>query len=421
MKILIIGNGGREHALTWKIAQSPDVSAVWVAPGNAGTATEPKAHNIAIPVTDCHALCKFALKEGIDLTIVGPEAALAAGITDVFRQAGLAIFAPTKAAAMLEISKDYCKDFLTTHHIPTATYCSFTHLDAAIHYLKQHTLPVVIKADGLAAGKGVVITDDLQTAITTVTDMLSGSSFGTAGACVVIEEFLSGTEMSYIVMVDGDHVLPLASSKDHKRRDNDDQGPNTGGMGAISPSPLLTPELEKIILDKIIYPTVIGMKQNGTPYTGFLYAGLMIDAHHQPKVLEFNCRLGDPETQALLPRLKSDLAQLCLQATQQKLHETSIEWTSETAITVVMASKGYPEQYTTGDVIHGLNTQLGDHVVTFFSGVALRHNELVTQGGRVLSVTALGETAEVAYNNAYTTVKKITWDGCYYRTDIGTH
>lgn len=419
MKVLIIGNGGREHALTWKIAQSPAVSTIWVAPGNVGTAAEPKTQNIAIPATDCHALCAFALKEAIDLTIVGPEAALAVGITDVFKQAGLAIFAPTKAAAMLEISKDYCKHFLATHHIPTATYCSFTDLDSAITYLKQHPLPVVIKADGLAAGKGVVIADDLETAIAAVTDMLSGAAFGVAGACVVIEEFLLGTEMSYIVMVDGDHVLPLASSQDHKRRDNGNHGPNTGGMGAISPSPLLTPALEKAILDTIIYPTVLGMKKNGTPYTGFLYAGLMIDSHHHPKVLEFNCRLGDPETQALLPRLKSDLASLCLQATRKKLHETTIEWTDATAIAVVMASHGYPDHYTTGHVIHGWNDHLGDHVVTFLSGTTLQHNQLVTQGGRVLSVTALGETREVAYNSAYAAVKKINWDGCYYRTDIG--
>ena len=419
MKILIIGSGGREHALAWKVAQSNHVSIVWVAPGNEGTAAQAKTKNIAIPVTDCIALREFALREKIDLTIVGPEAALAAGIADVFHDAGLAIFAPTKAAAMLEISKDYCKDFLITHNIPTAAYRSFTDIELAIAYLKQHALPVVIKADGLAAGKGVVITDDLTTAITTVTDMLNGNSFGTAGACVVIEEFLTGTEMSYIVMVDGDHVLPLASSKDHKRRDNGDQGPNTGGMGAISPSPLLTPELERTILDTIIYPTVLGMKKNGTPYTGFLYAGLMIDAQHNPKVLEFNCRLGDPETQALLPRLESDLAYLCLQATQKKLHDTSIAWYSETAITIVMASAGYPDHYTTGHSIRGLDANLDNNVTVFLSGVALRHNELVTQGGRVLSVTALGETTEIAYNKAYTAVKKITWDGCYYRTDIG--
>lgn len=419
MKVLIIGNGGREHALAWKVAQSPTVTTVWVAPGNAGIASEPKIKNIPIEPTDCDALCTFARQEKIDLTIVGPEAALAVGITDIFQKVGLAIFAPTKAASMLEISKHYCKDFLIAHNIPTANYQSFTAINPAIAYLKKHPLPVVIKADGLAAGKGVVITDDLQIAIKTVTDMLSGTSFGKAGACVVIEEFLSGTEMSYIVMVDGDHVLPLASSKDHKRRDDGNKGPNTGGMGAISPSPLLTPALEQTILKEIIYPTVLGMKKNGTPYTGFLYAGLMIDAHNNPKVLEFNCRLGDPETQALLPRLKSDLALLCLQATQKKLHMASIEWYSKTALTVVIAAKGYPEHYTTGHIIHGLDTLVDDDVIIFLGGVALHDNKLVTKGGRVLCVTALGETTEIAYNRAYAAVEKITWDGCYHRTDIG--
>jgi phosphoribosylamine--glycine ligase len=419
MKVLIIGNGGREHAIAWKVAQSDQISQVWVAPGNAGTATEEKVQNIAIAPTDVDQLVAFAKIQKIDLTIVGPEAALDAGITDRFQQEDLPIFAPSKAAAQLEISKNFSKEFMLKYNIPTAKYQSFTEVEPALKYLEQHPLPVVIKADGLAAGKGVIITEDLLEAQQTINDMLSGKSFGKAGNCVVIEEFLTGTELSYIVMVDGENVLPLASSKDHKRRDNGDKGPNTGGMGAISPSPLLSSALEQQVLNEIIYPTVAGMKAEGTPYTGFLYAGLMIDQDGQPKVLEYNCRLGDPETQALLPRLQSDLAQLCLLGTQQKLNTTTAKWVGKAAITIVMASGGYPKQYRVGDLIKGISRKLNKEAKVFQAGTKISEQGLVTNGGRVLCVTSLGETLQLAYDNAYNAVEQISWRDCYYRTDIG--
>lgn len=419
MKILVLGAGGREHAMAWKLAQSDQVSTVWVAPGNAGTSTEPKVQNIELNLNDLDKLITFVQLQKIDLTVVGPEAVLAIGVTDRFEQAGLAIFAPTKAAAQLEISKKFSKDFMIKHGIPTAQYASFTELEPAINYLNDHPLPLVIKADGLAAGKGVIITENLDEAKQAVTDMLSGKAFGDAGSCVVIEEFLTGTELSYIVMVDGQHVLPLASSKDHKRRDNGDQGPNTGGMGAVSPSPLLTPELEQQVLDTIIYPTIAGMAADGHPYKGFLYAGLMIDENRQPKVLEYNCRLGDPETQALLPRLKSDLAQLCLLGTQGKLNTTTAEWDPRASITVVMAAGGYPTKYHVGDAIKGINSKFGKSTKVFQAGTKVGPNGLVTNGGRVLCVTSLGETLQLAYDTAYNAVEMITWKNCYYRTDIG--
>lgn len=419
MKILVLGSGGREHAIAWKLAQSDRVSLVWVAPGNAGTSTENKVQNIDIKLNDIDKLISFAQLEKIELTIVGPEAALAIGVTDRFEEAGLAIFAPTQAAAQLEISKKFSKDFMIKHHIPTAQYASFTELEPALEYLNDHPLPLVIKADGLAAGKGVIITADLEEAKQTVTDMLSGKSFGTAGNCVVIEEFLTGTELSYIVMVDGKHVLPLASSKDHKRRDNGDQGPNTGGMGAISPSPLLTTQLEKQILDKIIYPTVAGINSDGSPYKGFLYAGLMIDNDSQAKLLEYNCRLGDPETQALLPRLKSDLAELCLLGIQGKLDTITAEWDSQASVTIVMAAGGYPTQYHVGDLIKGIDKNLGKATKVFQAGTKVGPKGLVTNGGRVLCITSLGETLQLAYDTAYNAVEMITWKNCYYRTDIG--
>ena len=420
MRVLVLGNGGREHALAWKVAQSAQVKQVWVAPGNAGTASETKIQNIDIAVTDVEALIHFAKAQKIDLTIVGPEAALAVGVADQFNAADLAIFAPTKAAAQLEISKNFCKEFMIEHNIPTATYQSFSDVDAALNYLEMHPLPVVIKADGLAAGKGVIITEDREEAKQTVTDMLNGERFGKAGNCVVIESFVEGTELSYIVMVDGEHVLPLASSKDHKRRDNGDKGPNTGGMGAVSPSPLLTPQLEKRILNEVIMPTVEGMKANGTPYVGFLYAGIMVDHNNQPFVLEFNCRLGDPETQALLPRLNSDLAELCLLGTQQKLNTTHAEWTPQAAVTVVMASGGYPQKYHVGTAIQGLNRDFDKSINIFQAGTKRNpQGVLVTNGGRVLCVTALDETLQLAYNKAYNAVEMITWTNCYYRTDIG--
>ncbi|PHQ81943.1 MAG: phosphoribosylamine--glycine ligase [Coxiella sp. (in: Bacteria)] len=416
MKVLVIGNGGREHAIAWKVAQSDDVSHVFVAPGNVGTATEKKVQNINI--TDIAQLVLFAQQMKIDLTIVGPEGALAAGITDQFQKADLTIFAPTKAAAQLEISKKFSKDFMVKHNIPTAAYASFTELEPALAYLKAQTLPIVIKADGLASGKGVIITDNLEHATDTLTTMLSGDAFGGAGKCVVIEEFLKGTELSYIVMVDGKNVLPLASSKDHKHRDNGDVGPNTGGMGAVSPSPLLTPDLEKIVLEKIIYPTVNGMAESGAPYTGFLYAGLMIDADGNPKTLEFNCRLGDPETQALLPRLTSDLAALCMHGAQGTLDKATTEWNPQSAITIVLTAGGYPSLFHVGDPINGLKS-LGKNVKVFLAGAKMSKKGLVTNSGRVLSITALGETLQLAYNTAYNAAEKVTWKNCYYRTDIG--
>lgn len=419
MNILVLGAGGREHAIAWKLAQSDRVSHVWVAPGNPGTALEHKVQNVDIKLDDINKLIAFAQQEKIELTIVGPEVVLALGVTDRFEEAGLAIFAPTQAAAQLEISKKFSKDFMIKHHIPTAQYASFDKLEPAIEYINNHSLPLVIKADGLAAGKGVIITADRNEAKQTVTDMLNGKSFGSAGNCVVIEEFLTGTELSYIVMVDGKHVLPLASSKDHKRRDNGDQGPNTGGMGAISPSPLLTNELEQLILDEIIYPTVNGMNNDGITYKGFLYAGLMIDSNLQPKVLEYNCRLGDPETQVLLPRLKSDLAELCLLGTQGKLNTVTAQWNPQPCITVVMSAGGYPIKYHVGDLIKGIDKNFGETTKVFQAGTKVSSKGIVTNGGRVLCVTSLGETLQLAYNNAYNAVETITWKNCYYRTDIG--
>lgn len=419
MKILIIGNGGREHAIAWKIAQSQHVSRIWAAPGNTGTMIEPKVQNINIAVTDIDKLLIFAREEKIDLTIVGPEVPLALGIADLFQEAGLTIFAPTKAAAQLETSKSFCKDFLLENKIPTAAYASFTDVEPAIAYLDKQTLPIVIKADGLAAGKGVVITDDLNEAKATVTDMLSGKTFGDAGHRVVIEEFLSGTELSYMVMVDGENVLPLVSSKDHKRLENRDRGPNTGGMGAISPMPLMDKALEQTILDQVIYPTVKGMQNNGTPYVGFLYAGLMITKDKKPKVLEFNCRLGDPETQVIIPRLKSDLVTLCQQGATGQLDKTSAQWREQTAVTVVMAAGGYPVKYQKGDAIRGLNKNLGPDVKVFHAGVKLVDGNPVTNGGRVISVTALDKTLQYAYEKAYNAVESISWKNCFYRTDIG--
>jgi phosphoribosylamine--glycine ligase len=418
MKVLIIGNGGREHAITWKVAQSPLVKNIWVAPGNPGTLSEPKAQNVLIQANEVEKLVKFAQSMSVDLTIVGPETALAAGIADAFEKEDLAIFAPTQAAAQLEISKDFSKQFMQSHNIPTAAYQTFTDMQKAHHYLEKQLLPIVIKADGLAAGKGVVIAEDLATAKATVSDMLSGQAFGEAGARVVIEAFLSGQEMSYIVMSDGENIIPLASSQDHKRLNNANKGPNTGGMGAISPSPLLTPKLEQQILEKIITPTIQGMRDAGTPYKGFLYAGLMIDAQQQPQVLEFNCRLGDPETQAILPRLQSDFAKLCLMGASKKLKKMQTEWSSNAAITIVMAASGYPTKYHQGDQIHGL-TRCPSNIKVFQAGTKQTAEGLVTAGGRVLSVTALGETLQLAYETAYNGVECINWKDCHYRTDIG--
>ncbi len=417
MKVLIIGSGGREHAMTWKAAQSKYVSNIFIAPGNAGTALEPKSKNIAISATDCQALLNFALAEKIDLTLVGPEAPLALGIVDLFQHHNLAIFGPTQAAAQLESSKAFCKTFLTQHHIPTAKYAEFNALPAALNYLEQQSYPLVIKADGLAAGKGVIIAQTKQQAHAAAKDMLSGNQFGEAGAKIIIEEFLQGEELSYIVVSDGKTILPLASSQDHKRRDDNDKGPNTGGMGAYSPAPLLTDALEKTILEKIIQPTINGMQQRGTPYKGFLYAGIMV-VNNEPFVLEYNCRLGDPETQPLMMRLQSDLIELCQKTVLQQLHDHQLQWDSRFALAVVMASEGYPNHYSKGDVISGLDNLIPNSKI-FHAGTLHINNHVVTAGGRVVAATALGATITQAQQQAYQLAQQIHWRGCFYRHDIG--
>lgn len=419
MEILIVGGGGREHALAWKALQSPKVEHVWVAPGNAGTACEPNMGNVDIRADDVTALLAFAQAHTIDLTIVGPEAALAAGITDAFSEAGLRCFGPTRAAAMLEISKGYSKDFMQKYDIPTAAYARFTDEDQALSYLDSQKLPIVIKADGLAAGKGVIIATDWEQARNTVKDMLSGNQFGEAGHAIVIEEFLQGEELSYIVMVDGNHILPLASSQDHKRLGDGDIGPNTGGMGAYSPAPQLTPELDKVIMDTIISHTIAGLNANGTPYVGFLYAGLMITPDGQPKVLEYNCRFGDPETQPIMMRLQSDLVALCCAALEGKLDQTNANWDSRSAMAVVMVAGGYPAHYDKGLVINGLESITDSHCKVFHAGTKLDNTQVLTNGGRVLAVTALGDDLASAQTNAYRNAQKIHWDKCFYRKDIG--
>lgn len=419
MKILIIGSGGREHALAWKAAQSEKVQKIFVAPGNAGTAQETKLENLPIKADDMEALIKFAQDKAIDLTIIGPEAPLVAGIVDKFQQVGLRCFGPTQAAAQLEGSKVFTKDFLIRHKIPTAIYKQFTLIEEAKAYLHQVGVPVVIKADGLAAGKGVVIAQTQDEAIRAIEDMLSGKAFGEAGQCIVIEEFLSGEEASFICMVDGEHILPLATSQDHKARDDGDKGPNTGGMGAYSPAPVVTPELHVRIMTEIIEPTVRGMATEGYPYTGFLYAGLMIDTQGNPKVLEYNCRFGDPETQPILLRLRSDLVELCLAALDKRLHKVEVVWDKRVALGVVLAAGGYPESYGKGFVINGLleTAQLDGKI--FHAGTVEKEGQIVTAGGRVLCACALGENVSEAQSKAYTLVNQISWDGMYYRTDIG--
>lgn len=419
MKILIIGNGGREHALAWKAAQSPLVKQVYVAPGNAGTALETSLININIAITDIEALLTFAQHQQIDLTIVGPEAPLAAGIVDLFQQAGLAIFGPTKAAAQLESSKAFTKEFLTRHHIPTAHYAIFTEINAAHAYIRQQGVPIVIKADGLAAGKGVIVAMTLAEAEVAVIDMLSGNTFGEAGHRVIIEEFLEGEEASFIVMSDGINVLPMATSQDHKRVGDGDSGPNTGGMGAYSPAPIITHDIFNNVMQQIIYPTIQGMKAEGYPYLGFLYAGLMIDKHGNSKVIEFNCRLGDPEAQPIMLRMCSDLIEHCLAAIKGNLHEQIAQWHQQAALGVVMASRNYPDHYKIGDEIIGLpdNETIGEKV--FHAGSCLRGNKVITNGGRVLCVTALGDNVTEAQQRAYTLVKQIYWSNCFYRQDIG--
>ncbi len=417
MKVLIIGNGGREHALAWKVAQDTKVTHVYVAPGNAGTASEDKVSNVNIDVLAIPELVAFASQENIGLTIVGPEAPLVAGVVDQFQAAGLTIFGPSRAAAQLEGSKAFSKDFLARHNIPTARYQNFTDIALAKNYVRRQGTPIVVKADGLAAGKGVILAQSEDEAFAAIDDMLAGNAFGEAGHCVVIEEFLCGEEASFIVMVDGQNILPLATSQDHKARDNGDKGPNTGGMGAYSPAPVVTTEIHERVMQQVIIPTVQGMISEGTPYTGFLYAGLMIDAEGTAKVLEFNCRLGDPETQPVLMRLRSSLIELCLAATQSELDNTQAQWDSRPALGVVMAAGGYPEAYRKGDKITGIEQVKGAKV--FQAGTHTEDGITVTSGGRVLCVTALGSTVREAQKQVYAEVKAINWQDAYYRTDIG--
>ncbi|EKS1847143.1 phosphoribosylamine--glycine ligase [Cronobacter muytjensii] len=422
MKVLVIGNGGREHALAWKAVQSPLVETVYVAPGNAGTALEPALQNVAINPTDIPALLRFAQRENIDLTIVGPEAPLVIGVVDAFRAAGLKIFGPTKGAAQLEGSKAFTKDFLARHRIPTAEYQNFTETEPALAYIREKGAPIVIKADGLAAGKGVIVAMTLDEAEAAVHDMLAGNAFGDAGHRIVVEEFLDGEEASFIVMVDGEHVEPMATSQDHKRVGDGDTGLNTGGMGAYSPAPVVTDEVFQRTMERIIWPTVRGMAAEGNTYTGFLYAGLMIDKQGNPKVIEFNCRFGDPETQPIMMRLQSDLVALCLAACDGKLDTVKSQWDSRPSLGVVMAAGGYPGDYRTGDVIHGLPIEeiaSGDGKI-FHAGTTLRDDErVVTSGGRVLCVTALGDTVADAQARAYRLAEDIHWDDCFCRKDIG--
>lgn len=419
MNVLIIGNGGREHALAWKVRQSPLVKKVFVAPGNAGTALEEGIENVAIAATDVPALVAFAKENQIGLTIVGPEAPLVIGVVDAFRANGLKIFGPTQAAAQLEGSKAFTKDFLARHQIPTAEYQNFTEIEPALAYLKQKGAPIVIKADGLAAGKGVIVAMTLEEAEEAVKDMLSGNAFGEAGSRVVIEEFLDGEEASFIVMVDGKNVEPMATSQDHKRVGEGDQGLNTGGMGAYSPAPVVTPEIHNRVMQEVIYPTVKGMAAEGNPYTGFLYAGLMIMPNGQPKVIEFNCRFGDPETQPIMMRLESDLVQLCLAACDEKLDTIKSKWCEQAALGIVLAAEGYPGDYRKGDEISGIPAQAQKSQKVFLAGVEQKDGKLVTNGGRVLCATALGNSVFDAQQQALKLAEQIQWQGRFYRRDIG--
>ncbi|AZM96735.1 phosphoribosylamine--glycine ligase [Vreelandella venusta] len=419
MNVLMIGGGGREHALAWKLAQSSDVEQVFVAPGNAGTATEPKLTNVAIDATDLDALVAFAQREQVALTVVGPEAPLVEGVVDRFQAAGLTIFGPSQRAAQLEGSKSFTKDFLARHQIPSAAYQTFTAVEPALAYLAQMGAPIVIKADGLAAGKGVIVAMSEAEAEAAIRDMLEANAFGDAGARVVIEEFLEGEEASFIVMVDGENVVPMATSQDHKRAYDGDTGPNTGGMGAYSPAPVVTPEIDERIMEQVILPTVRGMAEEGNAYTGFLYAGLMIDAEGNPKVIEYNCRFGDPETQPIMMRLTSDLAALCLAGAKGELADKQCEWDARAAVGVVIAAGGYPGSYRKGDVIHGLEQAGQAQCKVFHAGTAqAADGSIVTAGGRVLCVTALGNTVSAAQQQAYQGVKAIHWEGAEFRRDI---
>jgi phosphoribosylamine--glycine ligase len=419
MKVLVIGGGGREHALAWKLAQSPQVEKVYVAPGNAGTAHEKKCENVRIKADDVRGLLDFALGQGVGLTVVGPEQPLVLGVVDVFTQAGLKCFGPSRMAARLEGSKAFSKDFLKRHHIPTAEYQSFTQVEPALAYLQEKGTPIVVKADGLAAGKGVVVAATPAEAEAAVRDMLAGNAFGSAGSRVVIEEFLQGEEASFIVMADGEHALALATSQDHKRVGDGDRGPNTGGMGAYSPAPVVSGAIHERVMREVIRPTIKGMAAEGSPYTGFLYAGLMIDAQGNPKVLEFNCRFGDPETQPIMMRLKSDLVSLCDAALEHKLNKVNAEWDGRAAVGVVLAAEGYPGDYRKGDVVLGLPQFPSDHVKVFHAGTAEEDGKVVTSGGRVMTVTALGDTVADARLRAYHIAESIRWPGRFFRKDIG--
>jgi phosphoribosylamine--glycine ligase len=419
MNILVIGSGGREHALAWKAAQSPLADKVYVAPGNAGTAREPKLENVAIGVEDIEALVAFARDNAIGLTIVGPEAPLVIGVVDAFSEAGLKCFGPSAGAAQLEGSKAFTKDFLARHGIPTAAYANFTEIEPALAYIREQGAPIVVKADGLAAGKGVIVAMTVAEAEAAVQDMLAGNAFGDAGHRVVIEEFLDGEEASFIVMADGRHILPMATSQDHKRVGDGDSGPNTGGMGAYSPAPVVTPAIHDRIMAEVIRPTVDGMAAEGLPYTGFLYAGLMIMADGQPKVIEYNCRFGDPETQPIMLRMRSDLVAHCLAALEGRLDGERAEWDPRASLGVVLAAGGYPGSYDKGQVISGLGEGESDSAKVFHAGTADKDGQVVTAGGRVLCATALGDSVAEAQRAAYVLAGHISWEGLFYRKDIG--
>lgn len=419
MKVLVVGSGGREHALAWQAAQAADVEQVFVAPGNAGTVGEPGVENVPIAVGDLDGLLEFARERGIDLTIVGPEDPLVAGIVDRFSEAGLACFGPSAAAAQLEGSKSFAKEFMSRHGIPTAAWGKFTEVAPAIEFIRQQGAPIVVKADGLAAGKGVIVAQSTTQAEAAVLDMLAGNAFGEAGHRVVIEEFLTGEEASFIVMADGEHILELATSQDHKARDDGDFGPNTGGMGAYSPAPVVDDAMHQRVMERVIRPTIEGMAADGVPFTGFLYAGLMISPEGEPKVLEYNVRFGDPETQPVLMRLKSSLPELCLAAIRGQLDRQKASWDSRACLGVVMAAGGYPGQYEKGLVIHGLDSAFPAHVKVFHAGTALSDQGVVTSGGRVLCVCALGENVSEAQSDAYQACGEISWDGAFTRNDIG--
>lgn len=419
MNVLVVGSGGREHALAWKLSQSQNVQTVYVAPGNAGTLHEPGLENVDIDVMDFPALANFAAQNDCQLTMIGPEAPLVEGVVDYFQSRNLACFGPSKAAAQLEGSKAFTKDFLKRHDIPTGYYATFTDTDDALAYVREHGAPIVIKADGLAAGKGVIVAETLEQAEAAIVDMLSDNAFGEAGCRVVVEEFLPGEEASFIVIADGTHTLPMATSQDHKRVGERDTGPNTGGMGAYSPAPVVTDLVYERVMERIIEPTIAGMTKDGMPYTGFLYAGLMIDTDGNPRVIEFNCRFGDPETQPIMMRLKSDLGDLCSAAIHGVLNDASVEWDPRPALGVVLAAGGYPGNYDKGHAIHGLLTDQPKHTKIFHAGTAQKDDQVVTSGGRVLCVTALGDTIQDARENAYNGVDTIQWQDMLYRRDIG--